>query len=288
VSSDQFIKLLSRRERDVVDLLLQGKSNKQIALALGISERTVEFHFNNMYTKLQVASRVELILKLGKTTGGNFADPVESTVDGGDESVDNGNQSAQPRAAQSLRNTVSLIKKEVAMTIRISFEDFENYLKSHPIVFSLLLFLTISLTTRYVIFGLGLYFWISYVLLALLLSAGSIYFGLSWKKLLIDTIQVRPLMLIAISILLPLIAAGFDQIYLNTILRYTEPISTTIGNISSQAMWRVAPWGEAYLYRERHSGSDNLWFWINAIMLLLFLFSRVAGKRFDKNNLATV
>jgi DNA-binding CsgD family transcriptional regulator len=34
---------LSKREREVVELLLQGKSNKQIALGLGIAESTVEF-----------------------------------------------------------------------------------------------------------------------------------------------------------------------------------------------------------------------------------------------------
>jgi DNA-binding NarL/FixJ family response regulator len=68
---------LSRREGEVVALLLEGMSNKQIALALGISERTVEFHLKNTYGKLQVASRVELILELGK---GNLENPVESTV----------------------------------------------------------------------------------------------------------------------------------------------------------------------------------------------------------------
>ncbi len=54
----------SEREREVVDFLLQGKSNKQIALALGISNRTVEFHLSHIYAKLQVTSRVEAILKL--------------------------------------------------------------------------------------------------------------------------------------------------------------------------------------------------------------------------------
>lgn len=60
---------LSTREKEVVRLLLQGKSNKLIALALGISDRTVEFHLKNIYAKQQVSSRVELILQLGKATG---------------------------------------------------------------------------------------------------------------------------------------------------------------------------------------------------------------------------
>ena len=38
------INKLSRRELEVTHLLLRDKSNKLIALALGISDRTVEFH----------------------------------------------------------------------------------------------------------------------------------------------------------------------------------------------------------------------------------------------------
>jgi DNA-binding CsgD family transcriptional regulator len=34
----------SKREKQVIEYLIQGKSNKQIALALGISVRGVEFH----------------------------------------------------------------------------------------------------------------------------------------------------------------------------------------------------------------------------------------------------
>ncbi len=60
---------LTPREKEVVKLLMQGKSNKLIALSLGISRRTVEFHLNNVYAKFQVSSRVELILRLVNTTG---------------------------------------------------------------------------------------------------------------------------------------------------------------------------------------------------------------------------
>ena len=52
------INKLSRRELEVVDLLLQGKSNKLIALALGISDRTVEFHLKNAYAKFEERSRM--------------------------------------------------------------------------------------------------------------------------------------------------------------------------------------------------------------------------------------
>jgi DNA-binding CsgD family transcriptional regulator len=279
---------LSRREREVADLLLQGMSNKQIALGLGISERTVEFHLKNVYMKLQVGSRVELILKLGKTTGSIFENPVESTVDIHGGNVHNGNQPARTRAAYSWRNTVSLIKKEVAMTIRISFEDLENYLRSHPLFFSLLVFLSASLITRYVVFGLGLYYWVSYILLGVLLGAGSIYFGLSWNKVANGKNQISPLIVIAIFGLLPLLAAGFDEIYLNTVLRLTDPISTNIGSISAQAEWIMSADGSAYRSTHLSIASDVLWFVAILYMLVLFCVGWMSGRRFNRKDLATV
>lgn len=82
---------LSEREKDVARVLLQAKSNKQIALELGISNRTVEFHLKNIYAKLGVASRAEAILKLTEqglrqSTGGI---PVESTVEKNGDPSDN-------------------------------------------------------------------------------------------------------------------------------------------------------------------------------------------------------
>ncbi len=56
--------LFSPGEKKVIEHLLQGKGNKQIALALGISERTVEFHLNHIYSKLNVSSRGEAIVEL--------------------------------------------------------------------------------------------------------------------------------------------------------------------------------------------------------------------------------
>src|SRR5690349_25100021 len=82
---------LSQREKEVLHLVLQGKSNKQIALSLQISIRTVEFHLKNIYTKYQVASRVELILTLGRTTGATKIDQLGySTVDPQRGNAENG------------------------------------------------------------------------------------------------------------------------------------------------------------------------------------------------------
>ena len=54
----------SQRERQIIELLLQGKTNKEIALLLQISRRTVEFHASNIYAKLGVHTRTEVILRV--------------------------------------------------------------------------------------------------------------------------------------------------------------------------------------------------------------------------------
>lgn len=86
---------LSMRERDVAALLLQGKGNKQIAAALDITVRTVEFHLSSIYSKLEVASRTEAVLKLAeiqlrKSTGEpESGNSRESAVDEGITSAKN-------------------------------------------------------------------------------------------------------------------------------------------------------------------------------------------------------
>ena len=59
-------KRFTEREKEVATLLLQGKSNKQIALLLNISRSTVEFHLKNVYIKLNVNSRTEAVLQLSE------------------------------------------------------------------------------------------------------------------------------------------------------------------------------------------------------------------------------
>ena len=53
---------LSGREREVLTLLAQGLSNKEIAQRLYLSVRTVEGHLANVYGKLNVHSRTEAAL----------------------------------------------------------------------------------------------------------------------------------------------------------------------------------------------------------------------------------
>lgn len=52
---------LTERELEVLGLLAKGLANKQIAVALGISEHTVKFHVSSIYTKLNVTNRTEAV-----------------------------------------------------------------------------------------------------------------------------------------------------------------------------------------------------------------------------------
>ncbi len=53
---------LSPREREILQLATMGLRNKAIADKLNISNRTVEGHFNNIFNKFGVSSRVEAVL----------------------------------------------------------------------------------------------------------------------------------------------------------------------------------------------------------------------------------
>lgn len=52
---------LSDRERQVLEAIVRGRSNKEIAGALGISENTVKVHTTRVFEKLGVADRMEAI-----------------------------------------------------------------------------------------------------------------------------------------------------------------------------------------------------------------------------------
>jgi len=53
---------LTRREKDVLLELTKGKSNKEIATALYITEKTVKTHISNIFTKLEVTDRTQAAL----------------------------------------------------------------------------------------------------------------------------------------------------------------------------------------------------------------------------------
>src|SRR5581483_808026 len=50
---------LTKREIEVLTLVIEGKSSKEVADMLYVSKRTVDFHLANIYDKLQVTNRVQ-------------------------------------------------------------------------------------------------------------------------------------------------------------------------------------------------------------------------------------
>ncbi len=53
---------LSNREAEVAELVTKGLSNKEVANQLFVTEKTVKFHLTNIYKKMNVRSRAQLIV----------------------------------------------------------------------------------------------------------------------------------------------------------------------------------------------------------------------------------
>ena len=61
-SPEKIEEVLTPREQDVMRILIQGASNKEIGRQLFICEKTVKSHLNNIFKKLNVSRRLEAIL----------------------------------------------------------------------------------------------------------------------------------------------------------------------------------------------------------------------------------
>ena len=60
------IKTLTYRQSQVLDLIAQGKSNKQIAFDMGVSESTVKLHINALLRALRVSNRTQAVITAQK------------------------------------------------------------------------------------------------------------------------------------------------------------------------------------------------------------------------------
>jgi len=70
---------LSLREREVLELLAEGRPDKEIASELNISMPTVRYHLKHIYDKLHVRSRTEAALKHSASQKGPAKNPGMST-----------------------------------------------------------------------------------------------------------------------------------------------------------------------------------------------------------------
>ncbi len=57
---------LTKREREVIRLISEGKSNKEIAAKLRITERTVKFHVTSLFNKLGAENRAQAVAIAGE------------------------------------------------------------------------------------------------------------------------------------------------------------------------------------------------------------------------------
>jgi DNA-binding NarL/FixJ family response regulator len=62
--SDVSLESLTQRENELVSFVVEGKSNKEIAAILSISESTVKQHLTKIYKKTGIADRLSLALKI--------------------------------------------------------------------------------------------------------------------------------------------------------------------------------------------------------------------------------
>jgi DNA-binding CsgD family transcriptional regulator len=52
---------LTRREAEVLGLVLEGRSSREMATTLFCSKRTIDFHLARIYEKLRVSNRVQAV-----------------------------------------------------------------------------------------------------------------------------------------------------------------------------------------------------------------------------------
>jgi DNA-binding NarL/FixJ family response regulator len=64
--SDAGLEALSPREREIAELVADRRTNREIAEALFLSEKTVESHLRNVFRKLSASSRVQVARAIEK------------------------------------------------------------------------------------------------------------------------------------------------------------------------------------------------------------------------------
>ena len=65
-NSEEKLKKLTKREREIAELVAQGQSNLEVAANLDITERTVKAHLSSIYEKTKTGSRLNLALLINR------------------------------------------------------------------------------------------------------------------------------------------------------------------------------------------------------------------------------
>jgi two-component system, NarL family, nitrate/nitrite response regulator NarL len=92
---------LTKREREIIDLISEGLGNKEIAARLHIATFTVKSHIHNILEKLALNSRLQIAAFARKAASGGFGKESASPADGGGLENRIGLQTAAPRRSDS-------------------------------------------------------------------------------------------------------------------------------------------------------------------------------------------
>jgi two-component system nitrate/nitrite response regulator NarL len=65
LNSAKQLAVLTERQRQIAILTCHGLSNKTIGRQLGVTEGTIKIHLHAIYKKLEVRSRIDLIIRFG-------------------------------------------------------------------------------------------------------------------------------------------------------------------------------------------------------------------------------
>jgi len=55
--------MLTERENSIIEFIARGKSNKEIARALGVTPETIKTHVRRIFSKLSAASRAQAVVR---------------------------------------------------------------------------------------------------------------------------------------------------------------------------------------------------------------------------------
>jgi DNA-binding CsgD family transcriptional regulator len=116
---------VSRREQEVLDLILKHLANKEIAANLQVSERTVKFHVSSLLAKFGVSDRVTLSreVMMGRAQSSSFGQPVPQSLFGFPVQAQqvSAQPSNEPIPATNTRNTSKVRNQVLPMYRRESY-----------------------------------------------------------------------------------------------------------------------------------------------------------------------